>query len=217
MIDKSQIVDEIYGLVEQLPRFDSQTPAEELPENGIYFFFERGETVKWRGKVVDRIVRVGTHMKDGRFKKRIRQHYGNVKSLHGNKNGSVFRRVLGGALLRKDDPNDPRLKDWETQGGPSFAEVEERTSQVLRSNFTFCCLRVDSGEERKNLESGLIGLLAQHPLAKFSEEWLGKYAASEEIKRTGLWNTQHVNGDPLLFEEFQRVGQLVEETLIRKV
>lgn len=217
MLDKLQIVDEIYDLVQQLPRFDSQTPPEKLPENGVYFFFELGETVKWQDKVVDRLVRVGTHREDRRFRKRIRQHYGNVKSLHGNKNGSVFRKHLGGAILRKENPSNPKLKDWETQGSHSFPEVEEKTSQVLRSNFTFCCFRVDNPKERKALESGLIALLAQHPLSESSEEWLGKYAKSEKIRCTGLWNTQHVKGEPLTSEEFQRVKQLVKETLIRMV
>ena len=43
-------------------------------------------------------------------------------------NGSVFRKNLGGALLRKKDPPDPRLTEWLRQGGESFPELEEEVS-----------------------------------------------------------------------------------------
>jgi hypothetical protein len=69
-----------------------------LPENGISFFYEIGEPD-------GRIVRVGTHRVDGRFRKRVRLHYG------GNKDASVFQMHVGGALMLRDWPNDPRLTD----------------------------------------------------------------------------------------------------------
>ena len=42
-------VDEVYNLVRQLPRFDHLTPKDKLPANGIYIFFEQGESAVWRG------------------------------------------------------------------------------------------------------------------------------------------------------------------------
>jgi hypothetical protein len=87
--------------------------------------------------------------------------------------------------------------------------VEESVSRLLRQCFTFACLQVDLREDRLLLESGLIALLAQHPLGGPSEHWLGRHAASPEIRRTGLWNTQRVDADPLSNEELQRFRQLL--------
>ena len=123
-------VDEVYDLVQQLPRFDHLIPKERLPTNGIYVFFEQGESVVWSEKRVPRIVRIGTHKKDGRFPGRIRQHYGRVNSLRGNKNGSVFRKHVGSALLRMADQQDPRLEYWLGQQGGSYLEVEEEVSET---------------------------------------------------------------------------------------
>jgi hypothetical protein len=40
----SQVTEELYGLIQQLPRFNHLTPRERLPDNAVYLFFERGET-----------------------------------------------------------------------------------------------------------------------------------------------------------------------------
>jgi len=181
-----QNTDRIYALVQSLDRHNHETERALLPSNGIYFFFEKGETIRWRNATIDRIIRVGTHKKDGRFTKRIRQHYGNVNSLHGNKNGSVFRKHLGGALLRKANPSDTRLSQWLKQGGRSYPEVEEMVSSQLRGNYTFCCFCVDLPEERDSLERGLIALLAQNPIGRPSAKWLGKHAANEKIGQSSL-------------------------------
>jgi len=217
MSDQSiQLTEELYALIGLLPRWNHQTAKMQLPQNGVYVFFERGETLQWRGTVKERMVRVGTHRKNGRFKDRIRQHYGNARSLGGNKNGSVFRKHLGGALLRRANPHDDRLREWVKQGGLSFAEVEEMVSCVLRENFTFSCFRVDQQVERLALEKGLIALLAQHPLGQPSADLLGRYAASDEIGRSGLWNTQHIDARPLTAGEFHRLEQLVKASLVER-
>ncbi len=45
----------------------------DLPDNGIYIFYEEGEN--WgHGGEKPRIVRIGTH-RDGNFRSRIRDHY----------------------------------------------------------------------------------------------------------------------------------------------
>lgn len=205
-----QLAEDVQGIALALPRHDFRTERSSLPRDGIYLFFERGETVPIQRSVRDRIVRVGTHRADGRFPTRIRQHYGNVRSLHGNKNGSVFRLHVGGALLTRSNSRDPRLAEWQRHGGMSFVEVEELVSKTLRDDFTFVCFRVNEGEERLELERGLIALLAQHPMAEPSLAWLGRYAGAEDIRRTGLWNTQHVRAEPLTDAEFARLKQLCE-------
>lgn len=161
-----------------------------------------------------RMVRIGTHREDDRFRSRIRQHYGNVHSLGGNKNGSVFRKHLGGALLRKSNPEDSRLTYWLTQDGPTFAAVEEMVSVKLRNDFTFSCVRVEQKEERRALEKGLIALLAQYPLDRPSANWLGNYAANEKIRQSGLWNTQNIEAEALTPEQCARFESLVGSTLL---
>lgn len=197
-----------------LARHDWLTPPSVLPTDGIYLFFETGETgeaVDLGGSTLDRIVRVGTHRVDGRFRQRIRQHYGNVGSLGGNKNGSVFRKHVGGALLYQRDANDPRLAEWIAQGGHSYPEVEEEVSCTLRDRFTFCAIPVAERAERLVLESGLIALLAQHSLERPSATWLGAFAADPAIRASGLWNTQHVHPAPLSADQFNRLQRLAEE------
>jgi len=119
--------------------------------------------------------------------------------------------------LRKINSQNPRLKDWLTQGSPSFPEVEAIVSRVLRENFTFGCFCVDQRSERLSLERSLIALLAQHPLGEPSANWLGRFAASRGIRHSGLWNTQHIDAEPLAINDFQRLEQLVKATLAEAV
>lgn len=207
-----QTTKQVYSLVRSLPRLNHETPKDQLPENGLYFFFEQGEAVQWNKVSVDRIVRIGTHRKDGRFRKRIQQHYGNVHSFGGNKNGSVFRKHVGGALLRRSNSTDLRLGEWLTQGGSSFIDVEIMVSRLLRQNFTFSCIRIDRERERLSLEKELIALVARHPLGEPSSEWLGKHAVSEKINHSGLWNTQHIDAESLTPENLRRFETLVRIT-----
>jgi hypothetical protein len=204
---------QLYWLLDQLPLHDFQTPRQSLPENGIYVFFEREESVEIDGVVRDRIVRVGTHRGDSRLRRRLRQHYGGIERLGTNKRASVFRRHVGAALMRRKDPQDPRLSDWLRSKSRGAHEVEVWVSKVLRESFTFRCVRVDSAAARLSLESGLIALLAQHPIGEPTPEWLGHHAAAGAIRLSGLWNTQHVSGEPLTDQQLERLSKLVPATM----
>lgn len=208
-----KLINRVYELLLLLPLFENKTPINQLPENGIYVFFEKGETVRLENAIENRVVRIGTHRKDNRFRNRIRQHYGNINSLGGNKNGSVFRKHLGGALLRKNNLQDPRLKDWLTQDGPTFAEIEELVSSNLRNNFTFSCFSVNDEKDRLTIERGLISLFAQYPIGGPSQNWLGLYAADEKVRKSCIWNSQHINSDPLNIEEFHLLEDFIKNTL----
>jgi len=206
----SQLTEELYRLINQLPRFNHLTPRERLPDNAVYLFFERGEVALQPSGSVDRIVRVGAHQKNGNFRQRIRQHYGLVNSFGGNKNGSVFRKHVGGALLRRDDQDDWRLPEWLKQMGQSYPEVEEMVSRELRANFTFACIQVDDQAERLALESGIIALLAQYRLGQPSQTWLGRLAQSDKVRATGLWNEHHVDRTPLSAAQLLRLRALAQ-------
>lgn len=203
----NNVVIALYEMVRHLARHDWNTPANDLPANGIYLFFERGEVVEIGGEMRDRIVRVGTHNENGRFRSRIQQHYGPRKSPGGSRRGSVFRQHVGGALLRRADPGDARLENWLRRVG-KFPEVEAEVSQVLRDYFTFVCFPVEDKDERLRLESGLIGLLAQYPLGSPSASWLGRHAEDDAIHRSGLWNVQRVNAKPLTMDLLERIKVL---------
>lgn len=204
---------QIYQLTNQLPRLDCNTSCQMLPSNGIYLFFEQSETVTLNESRHDRIVRVGTHKSDGRFPTRIYQHYGVRSSFNGNKNGSVFRKHLGGALMRKANLTDSRLSEWIRQNGASDPAMEIEVSQYLRKNCTFVCFIVPEKTERLSLEAGLIALLAKYNLCIPSSGWLGQYAAAPEIRHCGLWNIQHVAGVPLTATQLSRIDELITLTL----
>ncbi len=59
--------------LEQITVIKFPFKLEDLPENGIYFFYEDGE-IWGHGGIKPRIVRIGTH-KDGNFRSRIKEHY----------------------------------------------------------------------------------------------------------------------------------------------
>ncbi len=199
-----------YQTLNQLDCHTWQTQSWMGPHNGIYVFYEKGETVTDGGHTWDRIVRIGTHRRDGNFRARIRQHYGPAKTLGGNKNSSVLRKHLGGAIMRRRDPEDPRLSDWLKPGGPTFREIEEDVSRSLRDHFTFVCFRVDDAADRLALESGLIALMAQAPLGPPTSGWLGRFAASPAIRRSGLWNTQCIDNPPLDSPRLVKVERFVD-------
>ena len=105
---------QIHQLLSDLQLFND--PSVEMPASGIYFLYEDGEFCERDGVRLERIVRVGTHREQGNLPRRLHYHY------YGNKNGSVFRKHVGGAVLAQVDPNDPRLPTWLAQDTPTTAE-----------------------------------------------------------------------------------------------
>ena len=88
----------VHALLYGLPEF--KQPAEVPITDGLYFFYEDGESSQHAPD--GRIVRVGNHPRpDGTLVRRLRQHY------YGRKIGSVFRKFLGGALMRTENPSHP--------------------------------------------------------------------------------------------------------------
>ena len=200
----------IHELLDPLPLHDFRTPTRRLPRNGIYFFYEEGEFCRHFDVIRPRIVRVGTHREQDRFRSRIRQH------IRGNKNSSVFRKHLGGAVLRRRNPDDFRLGRWLKQDTPTFEEVEELVTNRLAADFTFKCIMVKDKKERLDLEERLIATLAKCPGCEPSKDWLGYYAGSEEIRQSSLWNVQHVYGNKHMTQQYlSKLRELVCRELKR--
>ncbi len=203
---------QIHSALRALPLLAS--PGDVPFRDGPYFFYEDGETSEHAAD--GRVVRVGNHPRSvGRLVQRLRNHYS------GRKNGSVFRKFLGGALLRSRDPNSPCLAPspgkghWEHQDDKACElckPLEEEVSQLLRSSFRFCCVEVVDQTERNELESVLIATIAACPVCGPSAAWLGRHAYSEKVRSSGLWNSDDVGGPTITAHQLERFQSLARAT-----
>lgn len=185
-----------------------------VPTDGLYFFYEDGETNAHGGG--PRIVRVGNHPRSvGGLRKRLHDHYS------GNKNGSVFRKLLGGALIRRRNPNNPCLLPrpgeghWERHGKRTCSRckpIEHEVSSLLRERFSFRCVRIVARAERNRFEQALIASLAKCPKCEASPTWLGQYAYSPNVQQSGLWNSDFIDSVLLTSSELSRFENLVQQT-----
>jgi hypothetical protein len=111
----SNVCNWIHEQLDPLPLIKYPFNLNHLPTDGIYFFYEDGETWGHCG-VKPRIVRVGT-CRQGNFQSRISEHF----LLNPSKmnytpdqspphDRSIFRKNIGRALLNK--ANDPYITIW---------------------------------------------------------------------------------------------------------
>lgn len=203
----------VHAALAALPSFHE--PSADMPGDGLYFFYEDGETNAHDGG--PRIVRVGNHPRRvGGLRHRLRNHYSQ------SKNASVFRKFLGGAMMRRRNPNDPCLQPspgqghWEKQDERPCdlcRPVEVQVSSLLREHFRFRCVAIPDMVERNRMEEGIVASLAACPACKASSCWLGHYAYSTSVSESGLWNSNYVRGStPLTEEEASRLETLVDQT-----
>lgn len=187
------------------------------PRRGVYFFFELGEERTTSGTGL-RVVRVGTHALEPGVKKtlwgRLKDHQGTFRGFcpgGGNHRGSVFRQHVGTALIGRYPDRWPRAvkERWEKDSSAPRpvrereCPLEQAVSRHIRS-MSFLPLNVDDppGPESKRgyIERNAIALLSNYncqeePIDPPSPDWLGHWAASERIRRSGLWNANHVSKD----------------------
>jgi len=207
----------LHRQLEELPIFKYPFSLEDLPHNGIYFFYEEGENWEHGGEH-PRIVRIGTH-RNNNFRSRINDHFlFNERKMNFNKmkpapkDRSIFRKNIGRALLNKE--KDDYLNVWnidfthrinrEEYGHlrniSKEKQIESEVTRILRENFSFRFIIVDNQFERmgsSGLESSLIGTIAECELCRPSDDWLGNYSSKREIKESGLWLVQHLNKDAI--------------------
>ena len=218
--------------LEELPFFRYPFRLDELPLNGIYFFYEDGEEWGHDGNH-PRIVRIGTH-KGNNFRSRINDHYlfddrkmnfNQMKSAP--KDRSIFRKNIGRAMLTRE--NDEYLKIWNIdftsrdkreQFGhmrdiQKEKKIESRITQKLRGDFAFRFLIMGNQSDRiglQGLESSLIGTLAKCDLCCPSKNWLGNYSSIQKINNSGLWLVQHLNSDAINEKDIVAILNAIEET-----
>lgn len=206
---------ELHKLMNTLPRIKYPINFTNLPNNGIYIMFEEGE----KYDEFDRIVRVGTHRSPNRLRGRLRDHY-----IIENKDGSIFRKNIGRAILNKN--NDSFLRIWEynlsrtnnqeilKQANPVYqANIERFVSNYIRNNISFVVIgEIQNSRERLRLEAGIIAELNCDKDFTHSANWLGIFSPKEEIRKSGLWLVEGLEDRPLTSSEFKRIKQLTGAT-----
>ena len=188
------------------------------PRSGVYFFRENGENRRDTG-VGKRIVRVGTHTSHigngSLLWTRLRMHRGNAQDGGGNHRGSIFRSIIGAALIKRDSWD---CSTW-GQGNNASKEVkdgerplEQKVSAVI-GDMTFLWLATEDEpwpeSLRKYIERNAIALLSNYgrePIDPPSDCWLGHYSDPEKVRQSGLWNSNHVDDgyDPAFLDTMQR-------------
>ena len=176
----------------------------DLPERGVYFFREPGEERTHSGSE-PRIVRVGTHATTGnsntKLRDRLRNHKGSDKTGGGNHSGSIFRELVGRALMKSDGlvclewQHGDRLHQSATIGKD---ELERRVSAVIRQMpFLWVAVEGESGRSNRDyIERNSIALLSNYlrpAIDPPSDGWLGSHCNAERVRDSGLWLSNHVN------------------------
>jgi hypothetical protein len=200
------------------------------PTRGVYFFREPGEIRRETG-AGPRIVRVGTHaLKEATPRTlwdRLSNHKGTAKTGGGNHRGSIFRLIVGTALICRERHE---CLTWGNKSASQTAAkegelaLECEVSRVI-GNMPFIWLAIDDAAGPKSLrgiiERNSIALLSNYekpPLDQPSPSWLGRHCLSERlrdsglsIRSSGLWNSNHVDEsyDPAFLDDLER---LIAET-----
>jgi hypothetical protein len=198
------------------------------PRGGVYFFMEEGEN-RSRSGIGPRIVRVGTHALTERSKTklwtRLLQHRGSKKTGDGNHRGSIFREIVGKAVIaRRQDLNFPTWgegnnasKDIRLGEFPLECEVSKIIGAMP---FLWLAVENDPGL-RGYIERNAIALLSnfqKEPLDPPSQNWLGlwyKGDLRERVSLSGLWNSDHVDKrhDPAFLKRMEQLVMDVEKAL----
>jgi hypothetical protein len=172
-----------------------------------------------------RIVRVGTHalMEGSRTKlwSRLSQHRGQQKTGGGNHRGSIFRLIVGTAIMARDGLH---FSSW-GNGGNAPAEVrageaalECKVSKAICA-MPFLWLAIDDEPGKQSLrgyiERNAIALLSnfeKESLDQPSAGWLGHGCNRERVRKSGLWNQNHVEEayDPAFLGCFKRLVSEME-------
>lgn len=175
------------------------------PARGVYFFFENNEIRKDSGEGM-RVTRVGTHALKNDSKtslwKRLSQHKGTAKNLGGNHRGSIFRLLVGTSLIEKDNLYFPTWgvgnnASRETKNNELILEQKVSTT-IGNMPFLYLSINDEAGPEslRGYIERNCIALLSNYNkdvLDSASDKWLGYQCNRERVKRSHLWNQNHVD------------------------
>jgi len=196
------------------------------PEQGIYLFYEKGEL---RNNNEPRVVRIGTHGISKGSKttlwNRLKTHKGTNEGF-GNHRGSVFRKLIGQALINRDHLKDKYI-NWGIGNNATkdIKEIEKpleyRVSEII-GEMPFLFLEIkgeaSSNNMRAFIETNTIALLSnvnkQQPIDKPSKDWLGLFTKNKKIINSGLWNRNDVDKkyDPFFLDKLDEFITLMIKT-----
>lgn len=190
MTSLSNSCHELHHALNNLPMHYHPFNVSDMPSDGIYILFEKGE----RTHGTNRIVRVGTHTGTNQLRSRLKQHY-----IKENKDRSIFRKNIGRALLHKN--HDPFLKEWDLDLTTKKAKekyshlvdfdyqqkIERQVTEYIQGNLFFVVISVEDKESRFTLEARIISTVSNCSDCKPSSNWLGFYSPKPKIRESGLW------------------------------
>ena len=191
-------------------RLYTSSEIESIPfDNGIYIVFDRNE----RHKDGQRIVRVGTHTSQNRLRERLKDHF-----VRENKDGSIFRKNVGKALLKEQ--GNPYLDMWtkdtskpENQkyvNSKIQGAVERDVSAYLGKNMSFVVFPVEDEQQRLRIEEAIIASLNADEGFGPGNNWLGNNSPEGEIRNSGLWLKRGLKADPLTHNELSFIQKCFE-------
>jgi len=210
LFENENICDQLHSLVHKGRRFDFSMGYNDIPANGIYIMFEKGEIAHGG----DRIVRIGTHTGDKQLKSRIYQHFENE-----NKNRSIFRKNIGRCFLHRD--NNPYLHTWELdtttkEKKKKYAdiinrsleeEIEKQITKYIQTNLSFCLFNVPLKDDRMYYEARMIGSVSRCQKCNSTQYWLGRFSPVEKVRESGLWQIMELYSNPLNEEELSFISK----------
>ena len=209
----SKECEEVHKLFNSMRRLNFPFNENEIPENGIYILFEKGESAHG----TDRIVRIGTHTGKNQLRSRLKQHF-----IMENKDRSIFRKNIGRALLNKS--RDSFLKQWEIDlttrnAKDNFSnsidfkkqkEIERKVSEHIQNNFSFVVFPVKGQENRLEIESKIISTVSLCKECNPSERWLGLFSPKEKIRKGGLWLVNELYKEPLTEKDIAKLKEQIK-------
>jgi hypothetical protein len=181
--------------------------AEELPKQGVYFFFDDNEPTTFSSSI-PRLVRIGTHGVSAgsvaTLRNRLRTHLG-TRAGAGNHRASVFRLHVGRAiierdLLEKDFPNWGKGQSAPKEITEREAALEAKVSEYignLRVLFVPVLDTAGTGSMRATIERQFISMFTENlcALEESSPAWLGRFSDKASIRDSGLWNIRDVGSE----------------------
>lgn len=172
------------------------------PQRGVYFFLEPGEV---RSDHSPRVVRVGTHAlkrsSNSTLWRRIAQHKGTSQGT-GNHRGSIYRLLIGAALMARSPEIGTPTWGKGSSARPDVTELEKPLESQVSAYLAkqpILWLAIDDEPSPNSLrgyiERNAIALLSncnKQPIDPPSSKWLGHSCPRDPVKKSGLWNNNHV-------------------------
>ena len=143
------------------------------------------------------------------------QHKGSLKTGGGNRPGSIFRLIVGAALINRERLNFPTWGSRHTTEEVRSGELslERQVSQVIgKVRFLWLAIEDEAGPESRRgyVERNSIALLSNFDkpaLDPPSQGWLGHHSDRERVRKSGLWNQNHAEEDcdPAFLDSLDRL------------